>query len=240
MASISLEACPFTQQDLDRALSNTHADVTDVAARQHSNYLHGYLTQIGAGTLVVESPYTDADYLDGFTAYYAKCFANFQRSCKRLHVFRGSRALDIATKINSGTLSREEPDGLREDYLGFIVARPLPQAIIGRTALKTFDSDDGRRNIRRSGGIRRTWWVSSCSSTAWPFRSRIRFSPRAPPSPFGPVSKRRRDYSVRQRLLRASSQERARHFTTGGRTWRCACRTTTRPSCATAPPQVPN
>jgi hypothetical protein len=145
MASISLKTCSFNRDEFNAALSNIHADASDIATRQHSDYLFGYLAALGTGTLVVESPYTDGDYLDDFTAYYAKCFSPFESSCKRLHFFRGSFALEAATKISSGTLSRPEASQLIEDYLGFIVARPLPQAIIGRTVLKTFDPDGGRR-----------------------------------------------------------------------------------------------
>lgn len=38
-------------------------------------------------------------------------------------------------------------DILQNNYLGFTVIRPLPEAIIGRTALKTYPSDSGRRNF---------------------------------------------------------------------------------------------
>lgn len=42
----------------------------------------------------------------------------------------------------------ESPEGerLRDAYLGFVVIKPLPQTFIGRTCLKTYDDDNGRRH----------------------------------------------------------------------------------------------
>src|SRR6266568_344705 len=114
MASISLRICPFTRDEFNSALSNPHAGPEEVAAGRHADYLFGYLTGLRAGTLIVESPYTDGDYLDDFAAYYAKCFSPFDRFCKRPHCFRGTFALETATKIGSGTRSLAEARQLVE------------------------------------------------------------------------------------------------------------------------------
>jgi hypothetical protein len=37
---------------------------------------------------------------------------------------------------------------LQESYLGFIVVRPLPRAIVGRTVLKTYEADGNRRHYK--------------------------------------------------------------------------------------------
>jgi hypothetical protein len=44
--------------------------------------------------------------------------------------------------------TREQADFLQTHYIGFVVGRPLPEAVVGRTALKTFDADNGRRHFR--------------------------------------------------------------------------------------------
>src|SRR5271166_6978671 len=33
----------------------------------------------------------------------------------------------------------------KNDYLGFVVVRPLPQTVIGRSVLRTYDEDNGQR-----------------------------------------------------------------------------------------------
>jgi len=145
MPYIELAASVFTEQSLREALVNNFATAEDLAGHRHIQYLFGYLRELGAGCLLTEAPYTDADFLDDFTSYYARCFAPFQSTCRRIHFFRGTLALEAKPKIISGTLTLPEVEQLRSDYLGFVVARPLPQAVIGRTVLKPYDNDGGRR-----------------------------------------------------------------------------------------------
>jgi hypothetical protein len=60
---------------------------------------------------------------------------------KRLHFFKSS----FDEKLFADIVAGKEPSKLLEDsYLGFVVARPLPQAVIGRTVLKTYEPA-GRR-----------------------------------------------------------------------------------------------
>lgn len=137
---------PFSQNDLNHALANSHASIEEVAGCNPVKYLCGYLADLGAVTILVEEPYTDAGFLDDYTSYYARCFSSYGRRCKRLHFLR--RALtdaDLRSLIRR-RLPEDEKRVLENDYLGFVVARPLPQAVIGRTVLKSY-SDEGRRHF---------------------------------------------------------------------------------------------
>jgi hypothetical protein len=136
----------FSEGNLWEALSNPHVSAAEVRLQRRAKYLHGYLDKLQAQSIVVETDYTDGDYLDDFAAYYVKCFAPYQRRCKRLHFFKAAFDEQGFLKKIRGPLSKDEEDQLRGDYLGFVVARPLPQAIVGRTVLRTYDSDGGRRN----------------------------------------------------------------------------------------------
>jgi hypothetical protein len=109
--------------------------------------LFGYLRELGAQTIVVEDPYTDAGFLDDYTEYYARCFADYSRRCKRLHFFRRELTDADLRGLIRRPLSKNEAEALDREYLGFIVARPLPQTIIGRTVLRTFADDGGRRHF---------------------------------------------------------------------------------------------
>jgi hypothetical protein len=139
----------FTRRNLFQALTNPFFKADEVALHGCSCYLYGYLSELGAHSIVIEHDYTDADYLDDFAAYYVRCFTSYNRKCKRLHFFRSKRSLLSDRRfmeLLTGDLPRREESSLRKNYLGFIVARPLPQTIIGRTVLQTFDSERGRRN----------------------------------------------------------------------------------------------
>jgi hypothetical protein len=49
-------------------------------------------------------------------------------------------------EIVEGIATKPKVKDFCNSYLGFIVVRPLPRAIIGRTILATYGSDGGRRN----------------------------------------------------------------------------------------------
>lgn len=140
----SFQALPFSQNDLNNALSNRHASPEEVGACNPVRYLHAYLTDLGVATIVVEDPYTDAGFLDDYTAYYARCFSSYGRRCKRLHFWRRCWTEDGLRKLIRCPLTDQEKSELEKDYVGFVVARPLPQAVIGRTVLKRYADEDRR------------------------------------------------------------------------------------------------
>jgi hypothetical protein len=136
----------FSAEHLYQALSNKFVSVDDVRADEIAGYLHGYLDYLKARTIVVEYEYIDKDYLEDFAAYYVRCFQPYERRCKRLHFFAAEIAREAFVDFVRGAFQKETERNFRDSYLGFIVARPLPDAIIGRTVLQTYPSDGGRRN----------------------------------------------------------------------------------------------
>jgi hypothetical protein len=128
------------------ALENKHYSSQEICSHSRARYLCGYLQEIKAQTLIIEYEYIDGDYLEDFAAYYSRCFKPYQRACKRLHFF--ARSFDEECFLNSIRQLQQDSQSFSKSYLylGFIVARPLPVSIIGRTVLKTYDTDNGRRN----------------------------------------------------------------------------------------------
>ena len=140
------ESLIFSSANLFRALSNEWCTADAVASQARATYLLGYLQTLGAKTIVIEPDYTDGDYLEDFASYYVRCFEQYDRRCKRLHFFaREVSAEDLKRLVlhEMGTAERAE---VAVAYLGFVVARPLPNAIIGRTVLVTYPPDGGRRH----------------------------------------------------------------------------------------------
>jgi hypothetical protein len=140
------EILEFTDENLYFALSNECCLPDEVANQERAHYLYEYLKAIDAKVIVVENEYTDHNYLDDFAAYYVRCFRPYQRRCKRLHFF--SVSLDRAAFLSliMGKRSAEEEQRVKDSYLGFVVARPLPDAIVGRTVLATHPSDGNRQH----------------------------------------------------------------------------------------------
>jgi hypothetical protein len=141
------EVLPFTSGDFANALSNRRLSPTEVERKPMTKYLVDYLNEISAKTMVVENQYVDGDYLDDFAAYYVKCFSDYDRFCKRLHFFTQEITTDQFVQIVRSTDAKDQDKQaeLVNNYLGFIVVRPLPEAIIGRTVLMPYSDDAGRR-----------------------------------------------------------------------------------------------
>lgn len=83
--------------------------------------------------------------LEDFVGYYVRCFHAYRRTCTRLHFFTRDFAAADFDALLSGGGAALSPGELQAHYLGFIVVKPLPQSMIGRTCLKTYPDDGGRR-----------------------------------------------------------------------------------------------
>ncbi len=136
---------PFSQENLFDAL-NCDCAVAEVSTNRRAAYLLDYLREIGARTIVVEKRYVDGDYLDDYASFYAKCFEEYPKTCKRLHFFATDANEGQFRDIITNRIEADAAQAFADSYLGFVVARPLPRAIIGRTVLKTYPPASGRRN----------------------------------------------------------------------------------------------
>lgn len=112
--------------------------------KSHVVYFDGYLLAIGAKTIIVEDEYIDKDYLEDYAYYYVRSFADYKKTCGRLHFFKTSIDLGEFSKFLQGKPSTLNCDFLQEHYLGFMVVKPLPKTIIGKTCLTPYPHIDRR------------------------------------------------------------------------------------------------
>ena len=141
------EVLPYSIDNFRRLLAEKAGALEHVIAlKRHIDYFKEYFADIGAKTIVVENSYVDRDYLEDFAAYYVRCFQRYERYCTRLHFFDCVFTEQNFTKLLRGVAALLTPDTLQQAYLGFVVVKPLPQAVIGRTCLKTYP-DAGRRQF---------------------------------------------------------------------------------------------
>ncbi len=109
-----------------------------VERKRHINYFEAYLNELSAATMVVEFDYIDGDFLDDYSSYYVKCFHEYNRHCVRIHFFEEA----FTGNTFNNLLKKKSPrsiDKLQKSYLGFVVIKPLPRTVIGRTCLKTYE-----------------------------------------------------------------------------------------------------
>lgn len=87
----------------------------------------GQAYRAGAQTAVVEFRYIDADYRDEHSAFYSTTFRRYPSVAHRIHFFRepATDQLDDETPLKFATLG----------YLGYMVARPVPGAPVGRVMM---------------------------------------------------------------------------------------------------------
>ncbi len=135
----------------DDALCIALAEASGVALevirrKDHLEYFCEYFKKVGVRAILIENHYIDRDFLEDFAAYYVRCFQPYERTCARLHFFTEALSPTDFAAILDGT-AVERRGRLEQTYVGFIVVKPLPQTIIGRTCLATYDADGGRRNF---------------------------------------------------------------------------------------------
>lgn len=132
---------PATPLDFSAIVDSLCEGCTDssnadkVRLQRRFGYFSHFFASCGVKSVVVEERYVDRDYFQDFANYYSLCFAEYQKFCKRCHLFIKPYAeADIEQIVVSG--NADQVAGLNENYLGFFVFRPLPVVVFGRTCLK--------------------------------------------------------------------------------------------------------
>lgn len=115
-----------------------------IPGKQQVAFLKRYLPRIGVTTLVEEPDYVDRDFLEDFAAYHVRSFTQYRSRCTRLHFFAGGATEE---GIRAAMLDAAAAEPLREGYRGFVVVRPLPDTIIGRTCLATYPQKAGVERV---------------------------------------------------------------------------------------------
>jgi hypothetical protein len=75
--------------------------------------------------------------LEDYAAYYVRCHVEYGRRCTRLHFF--SKVFDRSVLADAIAGNTSAITKVTTCYLGFVVVKPLPSTIIGRTCLVTYE-----------------------------------------------------------------------------------------------------
>lgn len=148
------EVVPYSIHELKRLLGEAaRARPQTIEDKYHIDYFQSYFSRLDTEegisaptTIVAEKHYTDRAFLEDFSAYQVRCFRPYRRKCCRLHFFDLRFSLEDFEALVLGKGGRLTEQELREGYLGFMVLKPLPETMIGRTCLKTYPKK-GRRSF---------------------------------------------------------------------------------------------
>jgi hypothetical protein len=147
MEDDSFQVVEYSRKNLETFLSPQSETPIDLTSNKfHIRYFQDYLEEIDARTIVMENHYVDRDFLEDFANYYIRCFHDYSHTCRRLHFFKKEFDLGFFKKLLQGNPEIDVED-FQHSYLGFIVTKPLPSTIIGRTCLNTYPENkpDGQR-----------------------------------------------------------------------------------------------
>lgn len=147
-----MQVLDFSSSNLSFALSNEYTSSEVISSKHHFLFLQNYLgdTGLDTKTILIEEDYVSKDYLHDYATYYALCFEKYPKFCKRIHFFRSEFNEE---DLNRTILELHQNDNFWDDYLGFIVVKPIPYTVIGYTVLKTYDHGVGF-NSRNFWGTR--------------------------------------------------------------------------------------
>lgn len=121
-----------------------------VRQKRQISYLHNYIThwtrhvcpnENKAVFMVVENHYLDQHYIEDHSQYYQRCFHEYPRECTRLHFFIADSLTAQSfseTLCNSHGKNEAEQKSLEEQYLGFVVVRPIPETFLARICLRIY------------------------------------------------------------------------------------------------------
>jgi hypothetical protein len=135
---------PFGTELFTQAVRQaSRAQVADPSVDQVA-YLGRYAQQLGARSFIVETSYIDRHYSEEFGLYHARCMRPPPSRCQRIHLFsRVVADADLNALLERAFKSLEEKvaveKALSEEYLGFVVVRPLPHVPVGRTVLRPLE-----------------------------------------------------------------------------------------------------
>jgi hypothetical protein len=133
--------------------------VKNLSENHHFKYLEDYFKTVEIKTMVFEHEYFDKDYLEDYSRYYSRCFQSYEKKCMRAHFFSHTfTEEDFVAIITNPEQEKKGVKDLQENYAGFVVFRPIPHTIFGRTCLKTFPN----REIDPAGQInpKKNWQIS--------------------------------------------------------------------------------
>lgn len=112
-----------------------------IQAKPQIQFLNRYCQEAGVQTLLLEAPYIDRHYSEDYIGYYVRCHHEYPKLCSRLHFFRKPLSRATLGRFMNGT--RRTLDFRELDYRGFVVIKPLPQTIVGRTCLRPLPQVNG-------------------------------------------------------------------------------------------------
>ena len=125
----------LSRRSLENEPERLSAAIASISDKKQFNAVFDLAMAHGANAMVIETEYVDKHYLEDYAGYYARCFEKYGRRCARVHFYRAklSEIAFLDQLVTSPKNDRALGDEL--GYIGYVVLKPLPHTVIGRTAI---------------------------------------------------------------------------------------------------------
>lgn len=137
---MSYQVLEYTDEHLISCFTSV-AEAHDniILAKQHLTCFKNYFSHIKIKTIIVENKYVNREFLEDYSSYYVRSFKEYKRDCVRLHFFSIQITPEEFSSILKGEPVGPNVKDLQDNYKGFMVLKPLPTTIIGKTCLSTYE-----------------------------------------------------------------------------------------------------
>lgn len=142
----------------------TNTNYNYISQKTQVKYINKYLEYLSKEEdlfIIYENEYIDKNYMDDFSCYYVNCFSQYRKTTSRIHFFKYKKNnvcenyktnKDFDILLNS-YLEKELSNSLNgiasiindDNYLGFIVIRPIPKTFLAKVCLKPFHLESNNK-----------------------------------------------------------------------------------------------
>lgn len=127
----------------------TETPLSYIKQKPQITYIDNYFNKLTSSSskkvFIYENEYIDKHYLEDYSYYYVKCFKTYRKTCSRVHFFEIRESNDSNFKEEfSEALKGNHSFITNENYLGYIVIRPIPQAFFAKICLKSYYKEEQR------------------------------------------------------------------------------------------------
>ncbi|MEM7705745.1 MAG: hypothetical protein AAF358_09355 [Pseudomonadota bacterium] len=172
-----LQVCGFSKPLFGRivrqVLAGSNVDLRAIFRKKQVSYLIGYLSRQKALSVVIEKEYVDRHFLEDYANFHVRSHRDFGKLCTRLHFFSGKAnpshnrpfyRKELIALIRGQAETSLSQSSLSEAYLGFVVVRPLENALVGRTCLNTYSPGDKATDECDSRALSREYKTTTSES----------------------------------------------------------------------------
>lgn len=120
----------------------TDTSFSYVRQKKQIIYIDNYLNKLAEINkskicFIYENEYIDKNYIDDFSSYYVNCFASYKKTTSRIHFFKYKEDKDLKKEFDFA-LNSENSIFSNQNYLGFIIIRPIPKTFLAKVCLSPF------------------------------------------------------------------------------------------------------